>query len=81
MSNHFDISSPFDPSQNGSTPANDNLDWMADHRLAARMFSECRLRYLKINPETLSLKGRIHRANLLRRTLEMIRFAWQELSR
>jgi hypothetical protein len=81
MQNDNQLYLPVDPASLISFPANDNRDWMGDHRLAARMFSECRLRYLKIDPETLSLKGRIHRANLLRRSLEMIRLAWRELSR
>jgi len=58
------------------TFVNDNVDWTADARLAARVFCECRLRYKRTDLRTMSPAARTIHARLLRQSLEFIRLFW-----
>jgi hypothetical protein len=60
--------------------ANDNKDWTTDPRLTARMFSECRRRYLQIDLQSLTAEGRLVRIRLLRMSAEYVLAAWKHLN-
>jgi hypothetical protein len=62
-------------------PGNDNVVWTADLWLSFRMFSECRLRYLRLDPLGLTPEGRRFRHILIRMSLENILFTWEEINK
>ena len=57
--------------------ANDNTDWSLNTLLAARMFSESRLRYLKRDLGMMSPIDRARLAYLIRESIKMVQLLWR----
>jgi hypothetical protein len=80
MQNDLNIFTSLNHEPSSGSFANDNANWVADLKIATRMFTETYRRYRQIDPNSLTPKQRVHRAAALYWSLDAIRLCWREWS-